>query len=75
MLQTAQCSKADKQHFEDFMKYEYFNTNNLWIKLEPLAELMRRDQLRLPVMFNHKTVDPKDKKSPAVVSGAARSTE
>jgi len=67
LRETAQCSDADKDRFEDYKRYRYFNTNNLWIKLRALKELMAKDQLRLPVMFNYKTVDPKDKRSSAVV--------
>eukprot|EP00656_Telonema_subtile_P013222 TRINITY_DN16706_c0_g1_i8.p1 TRINITY_DN16706_c0_g1~~TRINITY_DN16706_c0_g1_i8.p1 ORF type:complete len:460 (-),score=178.14 TRINITY_DN16706_c0_g1_i8:296-1675(-) len=67
LREVAQCEEEDQNQFQDYHKYQYFNTNNLWIKLKPLKELLDSDQLQLPVMINHKTVDPKDKSSSAVL--------
>ena len=54
-------SKISKRH-------RYFNTNNLWLRLDRLAEALQRNGglLPLPVIRNQKTVDPRNKKSPAV---------
>jgi UTP--glucose-1-phosphate uridylyltransferase len=44
------------------------NTNNLWIDLQALRDLMaeREGVLGLPLIVNRKTVDPGDKSSPEV---------
>ncbi|MBV8353010.1 MAG: UTP--glucose-1-phosphate uridylyltransferase, partial [Verrucomicrobia bacterium] len=48
--------------------HRYFNTNNLWIRLDALrAELDRGNGLLpLPLIRNEKTVDPRDKSTPKV---------
>jgi UTP--glucose-1-phosphate uridylyltransferase len=46
-----------------------FNTNSLWLRLDLLKEQLAADSgaLPLPMIRNNKTVDPRDKKSTAVV--------
>ena len=47
--------------------YSYFNTNNLWISLPALKKLVAREKiLKLPLILNPKTLDPRDSNSPAV---------
>jgi len=59
------CSQV---HFGDVSKHKFFNTNNLWLDLEKLRVKMaeHRGVIPLPVMKNQKTLDPRDKNSPAV---------
>lgn len=68
LREVAQCPEEDLDQFQDIDRHRYFNTNSLWIRLDALkAEL--KDQggsLPLPMITNRKTVDPRDKKSPAV---------
>jgi UTP--glucose-1-phosphate uridylyltransferase len=68
LRESAQCSKEDMDAFQDIERHRYFNTNNLWLRLDHLAEALRRNGglLPLPVITNVKTLDPRDKKSPAV---------
>eukprot|EP00658_Telonema_sp_P-2_P019610 TRINITY_DN17739_c0_g1_i10.p1 TRINITY_DN17739_c0_g1~~TRINITY_DN17739_c0_g1_i10.p1 ORF type:complete len:265 (-),score=78.40 TRINITY_DN17739_c0_g1_i10:159-953(-) len=66
LREVAQCHTKDMPYFENYVKHRYFNTNNLWIKLNDIKKLLDADQLKLPVMVNHKTVDPKDKRSTRV---------
>ena len=68
LRESAQCSKEDMDAFQDIALHRYFNTNNLWLRLDHLAEALQRNGglLPLPVITNEKTVDPRDKKSPAV---------
>ncbi len=68
LRESAQCPDEDMEVFQDISKHRYFNTNNLWLRLDSLAEELRRNGglLPLPVIRNKKTVDPRDKKSPAV---------
>jgi UDP-N-acetylglucosamine pyrophosphorylase len=55
--------------FQDTKRYSYFNTNNLWVDLVKLKEVMDSNGgvLPLPVMKNGKTVDPVDKSSTKVI--------
>jgi UDP-N-acetylglucosamine pyrophosphorylase len=69
LRESAQCLKADEQHFQSIDTHRYFNTNNLWIDLQALkAALEANDGLiPLPPIMNKKTLDPRDASSPAVV--------
>lgn len=68
LRESAQCPEEDMEAFQDIDRHRYFNTNNLWLRLDALkAELEKNGGLMpLPVIRNKKTVDPRDKKSPAV---------
>lgn len=68
LRESAQCPDEDMDVFQDISKHRYFNTNNLWLRLDLLAEALDANGglLPLPVIKNKKTVDPRDKKSPAV---------
>lgn len=72
LRELAQIDEDNKEWaaaFQDTGKYKFFNTNNLWIDLQALKTTMEKNGgvLRLPVMSNKKTVDPRDKKSTAVI--------
>ena len=69
LRETAQTPPDDAESFSDFERWRYYNTNNLWIDLDALAALLaeRGGDLGLPLIVNHKTVDPADKTSPPVV--------
>jgi UTP--glucose-1-phosphate uridylyltransferase len=66
---SAQVHPDDTQHFQDTSLHKTFNTNNLWIDLDRLAELMAGHDgvLGLPIIINRKTVDPADSSSPKVI--------
>ncbi|MEU8223533.1 UTP--glucose-1-phosphate uridylyltransferase [Kribbella sp. NPDC048915] len=66
---SAQVADEDTQYFQDITRHKTFNTNNLWIDLDRLAELMEGNDgiLGLPIIVNHKTVDPADPSSPKVI--------
>merc|ERR1712137_644423 len=36
LRESAQCPEQDEKAFQDTSRYQYFNTNNLWIDLEKL---------------------------------------
>jgi UTP--glucose-1-phosphate uridylyltransferase len=68
LRESAQCPSEAADAFQDVDRYRYFNTNNLWIYLPALAELLA-DQggfLPLPTVVNSKTLDPQDPTSEAV---------
>jgi UTP--glucose-1-phosphate uridylyltransferase len=68
LRETAQTPEEDEGSFQDVERHRYFNTNNLWLNVRALAELMREREgvLGLPMIVNRKTVDPGDSSSPAV---------
>ena len=69
LRESAQCHQNDEGEFQDITKYKYFNTNNLWIRLDRLKALMDTNNgiIDLPLIQNTKTVDPRDASSPAVI--------
>ncbi len=68
LRESAQCPEADLDAFQDITKHRYFNTNNLWLRLDRLRDALAASDgaLPLPLIRNRKTVDPRDKKSPEV---------
>lgn len=69
LRESAQCHPDDKVRFEDVSHHRYFNTNNLWVDLEALRDLLAENDgiLELPMIQNQKTVDPRDPTSTAVI--------
>jgi UTP--glucose-1-phosphate uridylyltransferase len=63
LRETEQVPDGDDS-FTDFRRWRYYNTNNLWFHLPTLAE---RGPPTLPLIVNHKTVDPADPSTPEVV--------
>jgi len=68
LRESAQCPEADTPSFQDIERHRFFNTNNLWVRLDRLKELLDAQGgfIPLPLIKNSKTVDPRDKNSPAV---------
>ncbi|HEX2412514.1 MAG TPA: UTP--glucose-1-phosphate uridylyltransferase [Solirubrobacteraceae bacterium] len=68
LRETAQTPKEDLDALQDIGRHRYVNTNNLWIDVQALRDLMheREGVLGLPLIVNRKTVDPGDKSSPEV---------
>ncbi len=51
----------------DIDRYAYFNTNNLWVNLADLKDLItQQGTIKLPLIVNPKTLDPRDPDSPPV---------
>ena len=69
LREVAQCPDADLAAFQNTERHRYFNTNNLWLRLDSLSDQLAATSgvLPLPMIRNNKTVDPRDKKSPAVI--------
>jgi UTP--glucose-1-phosphate uridylyltransferase len=69
LRETAQTPPEDEDSFRDFRRWRYYNTNNLWVDLDVLADTLERSDgvLDLPLIVNRKTVDPRDADSPAVI--------
>jgi UDP-N-acetylglucosamine pyrophosphorylase len=68
LRESAQCPPEDQDAFQDIDRHSYFNTNNLWIRLDALRDALdaNRGALPLPVIRNVKTLDPRDPSSPSV---------
>jgi len=68
LRESAQCPPEDKAAFQDITRHRYFNTNNLWVHLPSLRQIMltRSNKLGLPLIRNSKTVDPRDPASTPV---------
>ncbi len=68
LRESAQCPEENLDAFQNIERHRYFNTNNLWIRLDSLrTELERGDGLLpLPLIRNEKTIDPRDKSTPKV---------
>ena len=69
LRESAQCASDEVDRFQDVDRYQYFNTNNLWIQLEQLrTELDRREGvLELPIIRNEKPLNPRELDSPKVL--------
>jgi UDP-N-acetylglucosamine pyrophosphorylase len=69
LRELAQCPEGDLAEFQNIEKHRFFNTNNLWIRLDRLDEMLRRHGgfIPLPLIRNQKPVDPRDKKTPVVI--------
>jgi UTP--glucose-1-phosphate uridylyltransferase len=67
LRESAQCPENELCAFKDIQRYEFFNTNNIWIDLNVLYELIQTSgALKLPMIRNPKTLDPRDENSPKV---------
>jgi UTP--glucose-1-phosphate uridylyltransferase len=67
LREIAQCPKEDLEYFQDILLHRYFNTNNIWVNLIFLNELIREHRVvLLPMILNPKTLDPRDDASPPV---------
>ncbi len=68
LRESAQCPDDDMPEFQDIDKHRYFNTNNLWVRLDRLREVLAKNKgvFPLPIIRNEKTLNPKDSESPRV---------
>lgn len=67
LREAAQCPEEEIEAFQDIQRYRYFNTNSIWINLKALKKLFDKSRtIRLPLILNPKTLDPRDKSSPRV---------
>jgi UTP--glucose-1-phosphate uridylyltransferase len=69
LREVAQTPDDDQESFRDYRRWRYYNSNTLWVDLSVLDELLEQSGgvLELPLIINRKTVDPRDKSSPAVI--------
>lgn len=69
LRESVQCPEEDQEHFQNIERHRFFNTNNLWLRLDDLQDALERHggALPLPLIANVKTVDPRDAASPRVL--------
>jgi len=67
LREAAQCPDNEIKAFQDIKRYGFFNTNNIWINLVYLKDLIEKEGIiRLPIIINPKRLDPRDANSPEV---------
>jgi UTP--glucose-1-phosphate uridylyltransferase len=68
LREVAQCPESDLPAFQDIHRHRYFNTNNIWLHLPELKRILAENNnvVKLPMIRNAKTLDPKDSHSPPV---------
>ena len=67
LREAAQCPPESIDSFMNTDLHRYFNTNNLWIRLDALHDIWNRGTLTLPMIRNVKKLDTRDDDSPDVV--------
>lgn len=68
LRELAQCPENEQADFQDVSKYQYFNTNSLWLDLLALSDTLKahKNIIKLPLIRNCKNIDPNDSTSPQV---------
>jgi len=67
LREIAQCPEDEIEAFQDIRRYAHFNTNNIWVNLSQLyALIQQKGVLKLPIIMNPKTIDPRNENSPQV---------
>jgi UDP-N-acetylglucosamine pyrophosphorylase len=68
LRESAMCPDEDKASFENVTLHRFFNTNNLWVNLKKLKTALAAADgtLKLPLIKNKKTVNPRDGSSAPV---------
>nr|QBH73764.1 UTP-glucose-1-phosphate uridylyltransferase 2 [Aphelinus abdominalis] len=57
LLEIAQVPKEHAEDFKSVKTFKYFNTNNLWIKLEAIDRVLNSGTLDLEIIVNPKTFE------------------
>ena len=65
LREAAQCPAGDQTSFQDIEKHRFFNTNNAWLRLDRLKQLLEahHNVIPLPLIRNEKPIDPRDANS------------
>lgn len=57
LLEIAQVAEEDRPEFQDIERFRVFNTNNVWVDLEALHQVLEADKLSLPIIRNRKEIE------------------
>ncbi|XP_046403634.1 UTP--glucose-1-phosphate uridylyltransferase isoform X1 [Ischnura elegans] len=58
-LRLLEIAQVPKEHIDDFKSvktFKFFNTNNLWVKLDAIERVLRHGTLNMEIIVNKKTV-------------------
>ena len=55
-FRLVELAEVDKSHVADFYKFDYFNTNNLWVNLRGIQRLIAPGALQSDVIVNRKNL-------------------
>lgn len=68
LREVAQCPAEDTESFQDITRHRFFNTNNLWVRLDALRDYMAANDgvVPLPIICNSKHLNPRDNATPPV---------
>ena len=69
LREMTQVAPEDAAEAKNIDKHPYFNTNNIWVRIDSLREKLAQSNgvLPLPVIRNYKTVDPTDASTTEVI--------
>ncbi len=69
LREIAQTPPDEEESFRDYRRWRYYNTNNVWLDLRALADVLERSDgiMELALIVNRKTVDPRDSSTPPVI--------
>ncbi|ODV80069.1 UTP-glucose-1-phosphate uridylyltransferase [Suhomyces tanzawaensis NRRL Y-17324] len=56
LLEIAQVPKEHVEEFKSIKKFKYFNTNNLWINLRAIKNLVEQNAIQAEIIPNQKTI-------------------
>ncbi|KAK6459982.1 UTP-glucose-1-phosphate uridylyltransferase [Scheffersomyces coipomensis] len=56
LLEIAQVPKEHVEEFKSIKKFKYFNTNNLWINLRAIKNLVEQNAIEAEIIPNQKTI-------------------
>jgi len=72
LLEIAQCPPSKIDEFKSIKKFKVFNTNNLWVSLKAIRNLVNENKVnQMDVIVNHKTIDGKPIIQLETAAGAA----
>ncbi|KAI8907231.1 UTP--glucose-1-phosphate uridylyltransferase family [Gorgonomyces haynaldii] len=61
LLEIAQVPPEHVEDFKSVKKFKIFNTNNLWINLKAIREVINQNKLDMEIIVNNKTLDNGEK--------------
>ncbi|CAH1163568.1 unnamed protein product [Phaedon cochleariae] len=59
-LRLLEIAQVPKEHVDDFKSvktFKFFNTNNLWAKLDAIDRVLKEDLLHMEIIINNKTLE------------------
>lgn len=57
LLEIAQVPEAHLEDFQDIQRFQYFNTNNIWLDMEAVKKKQASGKLTMPLILNKKHIN------------------